>query len=436
MGVIDLLITAWGNLTRRKLRTVLTTFAVVIGAATVALMVSLGAGVQQYLNEEANSFISPNTIFVSKEREEDFKAMDFQFDFGSTPQEVKEKEEAKKRVEPFTKEQLGVLRGIPHVLAVYPMVGVEAESIKSSRHAEEAYQIDLQPYYPGERLDYVAVGGFTGEYEEIILAQQYLEIFGWRAEEAIGQKVIITLKRAAGQTQGVDDEAVEKKEFSARVVGVTRRTMRGTLGLVPYPYVIEMMQWQQRDRSIGTRENFTTGRLTIDDPAHVDAVARAAQGMGLLTRLPSEMLDELNRTFLMIEAVLSVFGLIALSVASLGIINTLIMATYERTREIGVLKAVGASKRVVRQLFTLEAALIGMIGGIGGVGLAWSIGQLINPIARANMGKGVPTFNLSAFPLWLVLGVIGFSTGVGAVAGLYPADRAAELDPIAALRYE
>jgi putative ABC transport system permease protein len=137
-----------------------------------------------------------------------------------------------------------------------------------------------------------------------------------------------------------------------------------------------------------------------------------------------------------IQAVLSIFGLIALAVASLGIINTLIMAIYERTREIGVMKAVGASKGTIRLLFTFEAGSIGFWGGLVGVVLAWIVGQIINFASHLTFLQDYKSFNISAFPLWLILLVVGLSTGIALVAGLLPANRAANLDPIEALRYE
>ena len=133
---------------------------------------------------------------------------------------------------------------------------------------------------------------------------------------------------------------------------------------------------------------------------------------------------------------LSVFGLIALAVASLGIVNTLILAIYERTREIGVMKAVGASKGTIRLLFTVEAGSIGFWGGLIGVTVAWTTGQIINLVSHVTFLRDYRDFNISAFPLWLVLAVIALSTGIALLAGLLPANRAAGLDPIEALRYE
>jgi putative ABC transport system permease protein len=177
--------------------------------------------------------------------------------------------------------------------------------------------------------------------------------------------------------------------------------------------------------------------VQVDDPDNVDAVARAIETLGeYAASTPEDSAQSLSGGFRVIQAVLSIFGLIALAVASLGIVNTLIMAIYERTREIGTMKAVGASKGTIRLLFTVEAGTIGFWGGLVGVFVAWIIGQVINFVSHLTFLQDYKSFNISAFPLWLILLVIALSTVIALVAGLLPANRAARLDPIEALRYE
>jgi putative ABC transport system permease protein len=169
----------------------------------------------------------------------------------------------------------------------------------------------------------------------------------------------------------------------------------------------------------------------------IDAVAEAIEGAGdYAAETPEESAGALAGGFRIIQAVLSIFGLIALAVASLGIVNTLIMAIYERTREIGVMKALGASKGTIRRLFVVEAGSIGFWGGLLGVIFAWIAGQVINLVSHLTFLRDYRDFNISAFPLWLVLAVVALSTGIALLAGLLPANRAANLDPIEALRYE
>jgi putative ABC transport system permease protein len=134
---------------------------------------------------------------------------------------------------------------------------------------------------------------------------------------------------------------------------------------------------------------------------------------------------------------LGIFGSLALAVASLGIINTLVMAILERRREIGVLKALGAADRDVRRLFFSEAGAMGLAGGLFGVALGWAIGRAIQIATMIYLKRqGVNAPNIWTVPWWLVAGAIVFAVVVSLVSGIYPASRAAKLDPVEALRYE
>jgi putative ABC transport system permease protein len=150
------------------------------------------------------------------------------------------------------------------------------------------------------------------------------------------------------------------------------------------------------------------------------------------------MVDQINKILMLIGLVLAAIGGISLFVASIGIINTMIMATYERVREIGVMRACGATRATIRRLFTFEAALLGFWGGAFGLIISIGLGQLAKLIVHkygANLGN-IPVDRIGSFPVWLILGVIAFTTVLGMISGLYPAIKAARLNPVDALRYE
>jgi putative ABC transport system permease protein len=161
---------------------------------------------------------------------------------------------------------------------------------------------------------------------------------------------------------------------------------------------------------------------------------------GFEVRSMKMTLDMANRGILIMQAMLGSVGLVALLVASLGIANTMIMAVYERTKEIGILKAVGAAPRQIRRLFIIEASLIGLIGGVTGTVGGWLLGLGLNRLIVAIMAWQEITIpqNIHFFAVswWLVALALVFATVVGLLAGLYPAARAARLDPLEALRYE
>jgi putative ABC transport system permease protein len=130
-------------------------------------------------------------------------------------------------------------------------------------------------------------------------------------------------------------------------------------------------------------------------------------------------------------------GSIALAVSSLGIVNTMVMSILERTREIGIMKAIGASDEHIRRIFLIEASVIGILGGFLGVAIGWTVGRIINFGANLYIqSQGGTPGTLFSLPLWLVCSSIAFSVVVSLIAGSYPAQRASRLDPIQALRHD
>jgi putative ABC transport system permease protein len=166
-------------------------------------------------------------------------------------------------------------------------------------------------------------------------------------------------------------------------------------------------------------------------------VESAIRKLGFNTFSILDATRSLRRFFAVLDLFLGVFGSLALAVAALGIVNTLVMAILERRREIGIMKAIGASDGDVKKLFFAEAAVLGLFGGMLGVALGWLIGRVINVGANLYLSRqNLPPENLWSVPWWLVVGAMVFAVAVSMIAGLYPAARAARLHPVEALRYE
>jgi putative ABC transport system permease protein len=159
--------------------------------------------------------------------------------------------------------------------------------------------------------------------------------------------------------------------------------------------------------------------------------------MGLSVFSISDQLAEIKRGFLIVDSVLAAIGTVALFVAALGIVNTMVMSILERTREIGIMKAIGASDDEIRTIFFAEAATIGAVGAIFGLILGWLVTRVANVVVNTRiMPPGEDPLNLFYFPAWLILGAVGFSILVSLIAGIYPAGRAARVDPVKALRHD
>src|SRR5256886_7511311 len=179
--------------------------------------------------------------------------------------------------------------------------------------------------------------------------------------------------------------------------------------------------------------------LTVkaDQTSNVDAVAKSIRTLGVGAATALSFVDQQLQVFNILSYVLGGIGGIALAVAAIGVINTMVMAILERTREIGVLRACGATRATIRRLFTLEARLLGFLGGVFGVAVGYRLTRVANVFINQQLtASSVKAHDIISLSLWLIATVIGATTLIGVGAGLYPAVRASRLNPVEALRYE
>lgn len=177
--------------------------------------------------------------------------------------------------------------------------------------------------------------------------------------------------------------------------------------------------------------------VNVDNSENVEDVLQTIQDMGYRADANKEWLEEVEKQFLIIEAVLGGIGSVAMLVAAISIANTMTMSTYERTKEIGVMKVLGCKLSNIRAMFLSEAAFIGFLGGIVGIGLSFLLSGLVNKLAPALMEMGLAgDARISVIPFWLVLLAVAFSTVIGMLAGFFPAQRAMKLSPLNAIRNE
>jgi len=242
--------------------------------------------------------------------------------------------------------------------------------------------------------------------------------------------------------------SVISREQKLTIVGVAdldpesmRGPMRGKvflpLKLAESLHVMQPTDLREVSRAASDQPVYSSISARVKSPAQIQAVEDAIKKMGFTTFSLLDASQSLRTFFKVLDLFLGIFGSAALAVASIGIVNTLVMAILERRREIGVMKAIGASDGDVMKLFFAEAGAMGILGGGFGVALGWAIGRVINLGTNLYLKRqSLPPDNFWAVPWWLVAGAIAFSFAVSLISGLYPASRAARLDPVQALRYE
>ncbi len=417
----DILRSALGNLRRRPVRNVLTAAGVVIGIITLVAMVSFGVGVQKEVQRNFET-IGLENIFVNP-----LFAETDAFDPFATPK-------PERALTPTAVSEIGQLPGVKIVTPILDLprganialltAAGEAVPVRITEGGEGRFSFGgTNDLLAGESID-------EGETQGIVLSNQLADTLlapGQRYADLIGQPVALRAELPRGESQ----------EFPSRIVGVRQSFGRRTIDLGLAERVAITTWWFGQPDLLQT-EGYDRLIVRAENLGSVTAVIPAIEEMDFAPQSFEAILDAANQVLALLQALLGSVGALALLVAALGVANTMLMAIYERTREIGVLKALGASRREIRLLFMVEAGLIGLIGGFVGLILGALLGRLVDYIAhRYLIEEGVTGVGLlSVIPPWLALGALAFAALIGVLAGLYPAARAARLDPVSALRHE
>ncbi|MGE5296365.1 MAG: ABC transporter permease, partial [Solirubrobacterales bacterium] len=187
----------------------------------------------------------------------------------------------------------------------------------------------------------------------------------------------------------------------------------------------------------GEGTNYASVTVKVKSLANVASVKKQLESWGYHTFTLMDQLDQMRIGFLIMDMFLLAVGMIGITVASLGIVNTMVMSILERYREIGIMKAVGATDGDVQRIFLFESGAIGLLGGTFGLALAAVVSLIINEVINVIMVRQhAPRMAYFDFPWWLCVGAILFSILVSLLAGLYPTRRAARVDPVVALRHD
>jgi len=464
----DALELAGRNLRESVLRNGLTTMSIAVGVASLVAMMALGVGLQQLANRRLARSGLFDSVIVYQQREFD----------GSGPRRP-QVQEGRAVDEPARAE----LAKVPGVIEAYPDIRFGAEV----RYGEQSHfsTIAAIPQSGRENEAFDSMKGHffsASDADEAILKEEFAkQLAGGDAASMIGREITIRYAERrvmqnspvagggragspastqSGPTPNASGGAdfsdwgfsVIPREQKLKVVGVVEqepvgsmRMLTGGRVMLPLATAAKLNTFQGVEMRSALRGQTGSAQgtvyqsviLKLKSPSVVQGVEDAAKKMGFATFSLLDATKNLRRFFTILDLFLGIFGSLALAVASLGIVNTLVMAILERRREIGIMKAIGASDADVRMLFFAEAGAMGAAGGAFGVALGWAIGRTINVGTNFYLQRQqLPGEQIWSTPWWLVGGAIAFAIVVSLISGLYPAARASRLDPVQALRYE
>lgn len=469
MKAYDLAELAVRNLKESVLRNSLTTVGISVGVASLVAMLSLGIGLQQLATRRLVKSGLFDTVVVTSRRDlRNFNRGDDQGGGPDPAQSPALDEPSRQKIAelPNVVEANPDLRFItsftyedkPHLTMA---AGIPASYRSNDAFdgiqgaffsADTAPEVILQKSFASELLGKTPKPG-SDELPVADLAKPLLgkEMTMRYAEQVAGNSAGAEPGSAASsETAGesTSSYSIVSHELKLKIVGVTDLdpdSMRGPvrarvllpLKLLQGLHVVQPTALRDTTQATSKVPTYATISVRVKDPAKIQVVEDAIKKMGFNTFSMLDATRSLRRFFTILDLFLGIFGSLALAVASIGIVNTLVMAILERRREIGIMKAIGASDGDVKSLFFAEAGVMGAFGGALGVALGWTIGRLINAGTNIYLRRqDLSPEQIWFVPWWLVGGAILFAIVVSLVSGLYPAARAARLDPVQALRYE
>ncbi len=398
MRFFDLLKLSMRMFKARTMRTLLTILGMSVGIAAIIFLVSLGYGLQRTLLQKITTSDALVTLDVTAAKSDTNLILN--------------------------NASLETLRSIPRVVDVVPVLELAGQGkfdditldVNTISSSAALFKSD------GIKIAYGRL--FTAEENnKIVITKAVAQVFGIAPEEMLGKTVTLTLFQsdATGQTSR---KASFVPKTSYTISGISEgeeNTIYLSLdSLTGFPLT-----------------SYSKVKVKCESTDALNQVRREVEDKGYSVSSISETIDQANKVFQAVQVVLMVFGMIALVVSAIGMFNTMTIALLERTEEIGIMKAIGASRGSISLMFIMESTLMGFLGALGGVILGMIEGEVlnffVNIVATRFGGEAVDLFYS---PMWFIMTVIAFGAFVGFMTGVFPARKASHIDALDALRYK
>lgn len=432
MKFLDMIGTSASNLWRNKGRTFLTVIAIFIGAFTITLTSAVNSGVNDYINRQLSIFGKENkgVQIVKKVEMNGISGGLKEYKEGETGGNQDQSIYSTPSLAKSDIEKLKKIEGLENVKPAENILGDYIEGANGKKFV--AGNITSINENTDIKLD-IKAGKDISTKNEAVISQDYIENLGFKnAENALGKTIKMQF---SNQFNG------EKKVYDFKISGVMNKSLvQNQLTVISNEFKKEILAFQQKNMPEAQKEKYFAATATLKpdfrNEEKLQMVKNAGDKEKYTITTYADQIKNLTNVVNAITGGLTVFGSIALLAASFGIINTLYMSVRERTREIGLMKAMGLSNGKIFQLFSIEAILIGVIGSILGIVLASLAGAALNNFATANFLKGLEGFELTKFTLQNNTAITIAIALVSFLAGALPSRSASKKDPIEALRYE
>ena len=492
MSFLDILNLALRNLRQAKLRAGLTTMGIIVGVAVIVTMVSFGLGLQRNMlaRFKALDLFNEMTVFGKS-----LSTLASTLDRGRQDSDGGERRRPRLRPETnptriLNDDAVAEIAKIPGVAYIEPSIGFPVFIRANGRVQTQFVTGAMVPNASSRFKEFVGGQMISApDADEVVVNERFTREFDFaKPEDAVGKTIEFLApkdeqkesdKKTPPEDEGPSnffglplDEGNDDSKAAGnlvahtfRIAGVLNTEMKdgvgqgGMRGMFPggniYIPVQTARQWiidhrgpmgrvalalAREKGALGPSdvEGYDTAVVRVTDPVELTEVRKRLTELGFGSFSIVDQLDQIRTVFLILDSVLGLLGGISLLVASFGIANTMIMSILERTREIGIMKAIGAEDREIKLIFFFEAAVLGIVGGVIGVLLAWGIDGIANRAAYRFILKpqGASFIDFFSLPPYLSIGAMLFALLVSIAAALYPATRAARIDPVKALRHD
>ncbi len=328
----------------------------------------------------------------------------------------------------LNQDTLDKIKKVEHVETISPYVAYPGNLTLESLTSEAMVNLIDKNYLNFEGITPKFGKTFSDtDANKIIVNNAISDLFNVKPEELVGKKIKVTVF--------IPDETAEDSSNQLKSIELDKEFE--IIGVIEDNNTQGYLFIQNKDVPNLTVSSYSSVKVKVDSESNLKTVRDNLTTMGFLVSALSDTIDQANQIFGIIQIILGIFGTVALIVAAIGLINTMTISLLERTNEIGVMRAIGASPGDIMWLFLGESWMIGLLGGVFGIALGVAISQvfqfIINLISKSFGGEAL---NLFAYPLWFIFFIIILSSSVGLIGGFFPARRASKLNPLDALRYK